>query len=229
MRQWSPDDLFEQSVAVAMSDEFVGDAIPAECPKDFVEDFPFDGLTSFLGRLEIHEREALFQLVREDLHAELLKEVKAEQVVKSAQEKAIIDTLSRKLADKVDTELKSIAHHAVDLAIVMAEQVTRRAIELDQAALQTAVETIVYRAKRGTKFTVVVNPEDATYLEARPDDMARLNIEQIDVDQRIERGGCLITADGQEWDYTVTGRLDRLADVVRESIQEAGDTPEEPS
>jgi len=229
VRQWSPDDLYEQSVAVATADIFVGDADPSESDVDFVEDFPHDGLTSFLGRLDIVEREALFQLVREDLRDELVKEVEAEQAEKRAQERTIIDTLSHKLETKVDDELNTIAHQAVDLAIAMAEQITRHTIALDPTALQKAIETVVFRARRGTKFTVVVNPEDAAYLETRPEDMARMNIEQIDIDQRIERGGCLVEADGQEWDYTVSGRLDQLSEVVRECIQDSGNATEEPT
>ena len=229
MHPWSPDDLYAQSIAVATSDEFVGSEETADSTKDFVEDFPHDGLGSFLNRLELPEREMLFQLVRDDLHKEIVAEVEARQSEQREEERAVTEALALRLEEKVDEELLSIARNALELSITMAEQITRQTIELDRDALQKAVDTVVYRAKRGTKFTVVVNPEDASNLESRPDEMSRLGIEKIDVDQRIERGGCLIEADCQEWDYTVSGRLEQLSAVVRESILESPTVTEEPT
>ena len=225
MHQWSPDDLYEQSVAVA--DVFTGDTSAAETGLDFVEDFPADGLGSFLTRLDMTEREELYQLVRDEQRHELEVDVEAKYADTRVQEQAITEAFAKRLEEKIDAELKAIAHNALDLSIAMAEQITRCVIELDRSTLLTAVETVVYRAKRGTRFTIIVNPEDAKYLQARPEDMERLNIAEIEIDPRIERGGCLVDADGQEWDYTVAGRLERLTEVVRETIMESKTAPEE--
>ncbi len=227
MHQWSPDDLYEQSVAVAGGEEFTREKSTEGTRLDFVEDFPSDGLGSFMNRLDLSEREALYQMIRDEQRQEIEQEVEEKYADTREHDRSVIEALATRLEEKVDEDLKSIAHSALDLSLAMAEQITRRVIELDRSVLQSAIETIIYRAKRGTKFTVVVNPDDAHYMQERPDDLARLNIVEIEIDQRIERGGCLVTADGQEWDYTVSGRLDRLTEVVRESILESKSVSED--
>ena len=42
----------------------------------------------------------------------------------------------------------------------MAEQVLRRAVDIDRDVLLKSIETIIFRAERGTRFTVTANPED---------------------------------------------------------------------
>lgn len=225
MRPWSPDDLLEASAAVAAA----VDERPAAFDPDFVEDFPRDGLAGFLNRLELHEREALYQLVREELHEKIHAELAADYARRIEEGRTVAAALARRLEEKFDEELTSVAHHALDLSIAMAEQIVRHTVDLDRDALLKALETVVFRVKRGTRFTVVVHPDDADYLRERPQDLERLNITNVEIDRRIERGGCLVDADGQEFDYTLAGRLDRLEEVVREVMLDADGAAEEPS
>ena len=62
----------------------------------------------------------------------------------------------------------------------------------------------------------------------RPDELETLNIVSVESDRRIERGGCAITSEGQEWDYTVGGRFEKLSEIIRESILDKIETREEP-
>ena len=225
MRPWSPDDLFDASVAVAAEVSDLPEAPGIDL--DFVEDYPDDGLDGFLSRLEIDERESLYKLVSAEVREEIRREMAEENRLWLERGSKVNEELARNLGERFDAELKSVSHQALELAIAMAEQVVRRHIELDRDALLKALETVIYRAKRGTRFTIVVHPDDAEYINARPEDLDRLNIERVESDQRIERGGCLVEADGQELDYTVSGRLDRLEEVVRESVLESAADGEE--
>ncbi len=229
MLQWSPDELFAEAVAAAAVVDFAPAEGPAERTLDFVEDFPEDGLTSFLNRLEPDERDALYQLVDSEIRAEITRELAAENERWREQAHAFLEQLASRLEEKVDDEMAAVSRNAVELSIAMSEQIMRRAVELDRGSVLKAVETIIFRAKRGTKFTIIANPADADFLKQRPDDLTTLNIVAVESDRRIERGGCVITSDGQEWDYTVGGRFEKMAEIVRESILDKVETPEEPA
>ncbi|MBU0742411.1 flagellar assembly protein FliH [bacterium] len=229
MRQWSPDDLFDEAVAIAAAKDFVPAAETDIRTLDFVEDFPRDGMTSFLNRLEPHERDALYHMVDAEIRAEISRELARENERWRGQADAFLAKLAESLEGKIDEELTAVARNAVELSLAMAEQVTRRTIELDRGAVLRAIETIIFRAKRGTKFTVIAHPEDTHFLNHRPDELTSLNIVAVESDQRIERGGCVITSDGQEWDFTVDGRFEKLSEIVRESILDTIETREEPA
>ena len=47
----------------------------------------------------------------------------------------------------------------------MAEQILRTTLTVDREALLRALETLVFRAPRGTRFSMLVHPEDAAFLE----------------------------------------------------------------
>ncbi len=221
MRPWSPDDLYAASEAVATAV-----AEPSEpAGQDFVEDFPRDGLKGFLDRLELDERESLYQLVSDELREEIRSELEEENALWLEKGKSVARHLVQALEKKYDAALETVSRQALDLSIAMAEQIVRRSIELDSDALLTALETVIYRTKRGTRFTVLVNPADAEFLRSQPEELERLNIVGIEVDQRIERGGCLVEVDGQEFDYTVSGRLEVMEEAVRQAM--LGGAPQE--
>jgi flagellar assembly protein FliH len=226
---WSPDELIAEAAAVAQGATFHPEGGGDERALDFVEDYPRDGLTSFLNRLEPHERDALYQLVDGEIRAEITRELAEENERWRERAHAFIEELAQRLDAKLDEELEKVSRSAVELSIAVAEQILRRAIELDEGAALKAIETIIFRAKRGTKFTVIAHPEDAQYLQQRPDELTSLNIVAVESDRRIERGGCVITSEGQEWDYTVGGRFEKLSEIVRESILDKVESREDPS
>jgi flagellar biosynthesis/type III secretory pathway protein FliH len=227
VRPWSPDDLFaEASSAVALLEP---GGTAAGQPEDerglcFVEDFPADGLGGFLHRLDAQERETLFKLVETEVRGEVVRQLRLDNEQWRQGIDETIRNLGAAMQARVADELHDVARHAVELSIAMAEQILRRAVELDRSVLLKAVETIVFRAERGTSFTLIANPADVTALQDHAETLRDLNIVSVNPDRRIERGGCVINAGGREWDYTLGGRFERLAEVVRESMLE---TPEE--
>ncbi len=227
MRPWSPDDLIaEASAAVALLDTpgAAGGRLELERGLSFVEDFPADGLGGFLHRLDAQERETLFKLVETEVRGGVSRQLRLD----NEQWRQGIDETIRSLAvavqARVADELHDVARNAVELSIAMAEQILRRAVVLDRDVLLKAVETIIFRAERGTSFNLIANPADVAALQDHADTLRELNIVSVNPDRRIERGGCVINAGGREWDYTVGGRFERLSEVVRESMLE---TPEE--
>ena len=230
MPHWSPDELFAEASAAAAEATFAPASAPATATDgqvlDFVEDFPQDGLTSFLNRLDDDERDALYALVDGEIRAEITRELVEENERWREQSHAFLEELSETLDTRIDEELTRISRSAVDLSIAMSEQILRRSVEFDDQAVLKAIETIIFSAKCGTKFTVIAHPEDTQFLKQRPDELTSLNIVAVEADRRIERGGCVITSDGQEWDYTVGGRFEKLSEIVRESILDKVETPE---
>ncbi len=226
MQPWSPDDLLAEAAAVAgavtadpaAAFDPLGGVLVESSNREFVEDHPSDGLTGFLARLEPEEREALYQLVESELRERVRAELEAENARWRQEREAMLQQLADELRRHTDTVLEEVARRCVELAIAMAEQVVRCRLEVDRESLLRALETIVYRAPRGTKFTLLANPEDIAFLREHAAALEALGIEEIHPDRRITPGGCTITAGGQEWDYTVEGRLERIASVVREAL-----------
>lgn len=220
MRPWSPDDLITEATAAVALLEAPGAGAPDERSLSFVEDFPADGLGGFLHRLDAQERETLFRLVETEVRGEVSRQLRLE----NEQWRQGIDGTIRELAAAVRTqvadEMHDVARNAVELSIAMAEQILRRAVELDRDVLLKAVETIIFRAERGTSFSLIANPADVAALQDHAEALRELNIVSVNPDRRIERGGCVINAGGREWDYTLGGRFERLAEVVRESMLE---------
>lgn len=212
----------EAKAAVALLDA-PGAGASDERGLSFVEDFPADGLGGFLHRLDAQERETLFRLVETEVRGEVTRQLRLE----NEQWRQGIDATIRELAaaarTQVADELHDVARNAVELSIAMAEQILRRAVELDRDVLLKAVETIIFRAERGTSFTLIANPADVAALQDHAEALRELNIISVNPDRRIERGGCVINAGGREWDYTLGGRFERLAEVVRASMLELPD------
>jgi hypothetical protein len=194
--------------------------LQAERGLSFVEDFPVDGLGGFLHRLDAQERGTLFKLVETDVRGDVSRQLRLENEEWRLGIDGTIRSLAAEVQARVADELHDVARNAVELSIAMAEQILRRAVVLDRDVLLKAVETIIFRAERGTSFSLIANPADVAALQDHADTLRDLNIVDVNPDRRVERGGCVITAGGREWDYTVSGRFERLAEVVRESMLE---------
>jgi len=223
VRPWSPDDLIAEAsraVAVLEAPAAGDERLQAERGLSFVEDFPADGLGGFLHRLDAQERETLFRLVETEVRGDVSRQLRLENEEWRRGIDGTIRNLAAEVQARVADELHDVARNAVELSIAMAEQILRRAVVLDRDVLLKAVETIIFRAERGTSFNLIANPADVAALQDHADTLRDLNIVSVNPDRRVERGGCVITAGGREWDYTLGGRFERLAEVVRESMLE---------
>lgn len=226
MRPWSPDDLIAEATAAVSLLDPAGEAAGGsedERGLSFVEDFPADGLGGFLHRLDAQERETLFRLVETEVRGDVARQLRLENEEWRQGIDGTIRALAEAVQARVADELHDVARDAVELSIAMAEQILRRAVALDKDVLLKAVETIIFRAERGTSFTLIANPADVTALQDHAEVLRELNIVSVNPDRRVERGGCVINAGGREWDYTLGGRFERLAEVVRESMLEPAD------
>jgi len=225
VQPWSPDDLLaEASAAVAVVAAEPGEGFapleqePVSRDLDFVEDHPSNGLNGFLSRLTPEERASLYQLVEAEITERVREELTAENAQWRRQQAALLEQVAEQWRQQQRRDLDQIASRSVELAIAMAERMLYCRLQVDREALLRSLETLVYRAPRGTAFTLLVNPEDVDWLQEHAADLAALNIEEIRSERRVSPGGCLVTTDGQEWDFTVKGRFEKLAMVVREAL-----------
>lgn len=228
MRQWSPDEFAAEIASVAHGATATL-AAPFESSQDFdsddiefVEDFPRDGIDGFLRRLSLDERELLFQVVGVQVRAEVEAELAEKRRLERIEEDAALRALKEQLVKQTDDELHSVARQAMELSIAIAEQVLRREVSLDRTALLKSIETIIFRAERGTKFKLLAHPADVAVLREHEETLKELNIIDVNADRRIERGGCIVSADGREWDYTLGGRFETLVEVVRNAMADGG-------
>lgn len=105
------------------------------------------------------------------------------------------------------------------LALEIAQRVTRRAIEVDAKSVETALETAVSLVMRPTKAKIRVNPADEQVSrDLMPKLLAtfdRVKHVEINADESIERGGCILQAEGgASIDATVSTQLDRIVEAL---------------
>lgn len=107
----------------------------------------------------------------------------------------------------------------LNLALEIAQRVTRRAIEVDAKSVETALETAVSLVMRPTRAKIRVNPIDE---QVSRDLMPRLlatfdRVKHVEItgDESIERGGCILQAEGgASIDATVSTQLDRIVEAL---------------
>lgn len=158
----------------------------------------------------------------EGLDAGLRKGREEAQALQSARELAAGRDLAHRVANLWGTFEEGLAHleetlaaRLLDLALVLAEQVVRRHVELDAQAiaapLQEAVAALLDSAGR---LHVSVNPDDLG--------MARVALEAIDasgrctiaVDPSLTVGECRVESPDAAVDATLDGRWRRVCDAV---------------
>lgn len=104
----------------------------------------------------------------------------------------------------------------VRLAILLAEKVTKRRLEIDPRLVVDQVESVLRLVARPTRLVVRVHPLDLPLVrEAMPGLMSRLPVaEHVELlgDPGLERGSCVATtAGGGSIEATIDGQLERLA------------------
>lgn len=214
--KWSPDEF----VSNDSSGKDIWDLLeaPGNCTFDFVEDTPRGGAISYMNRLNQAERDAVYALVDERARAEIQTELQiANQAAETVRHQALQDLLV-KLEDHVEEELHLIAKGAVELAIAMCEQIVKSNINLDRQTMLKRISSIIGRAGQGAELTVIANPVDLDYLHDYADELKRLNVVALIPDKGLDVGSCLVTSEGRQWDLTVSGQVEALSEMVRESI-----------
>lgn len=104
----------------------------------------------------------------------------------------------------------------VRLAVMLAEKLTKRRLEIDPTLVIDQVSAVIRLIARPSRLTVRVHPADeALVREALPGLLASLPLAEhvgIVSDPALARGSCVATtAGGGVVDASITGQLDRIA------------------
>lgn len=233
MQRWSPEafDLEATGAPVVRVDGNVftplaGAALvpaPGAGDRQFRSETGFSDPRALMSHLAPHERALVCELVEQDLarsyavrEQALRDELEEGRRRDRQQQQAAQDAFAAAWQQQQDGRLREIAVAAARLAVQLAGKLVRRAAEGDPQTLARTLETVLYGAGARGPLTVSVHPDDAAWLEQRPELRERLRIGDLVHDRRIERGGCVVAADGHEWDATLAGQLEILGEVVEE-------------
>jgi flagellar assembly protein FliH len=115
-----------------------------------------------------------------------------------------------------DAILAEARQDVLRLAVLLAEKVTKRAIEIDHEVAAAQLESVLALVARPTRLIVRVHAMDEPIVrEALPGLMAKFPAAQhveLRSDDQIERGSCVARTEGGGWlDASVKTQLDRLA------------------
>lgn len=202
-------------------------------PLQFQRETGYTDPHSLLATLTREERADIYELAeldvagayearqkeQADAFAAQLEESKAEAA-------ASLAAWTRDIEAVVQADLSAAAAGAARLAIQVAEKIIRASVAVDQAALTRALETILFKQQAAAPLQVFASPRDAVWLADQAELRSRLNIEVVSDDRRLTDGDCRVRSDGREWDLSIAGQLEVLADIIEESITtRSGDEP----
>ncbi|HPF70700.1 MAG TPA: FliH/SctL family protein, partial [Candidatus Krumholzibacteria bacterium] len=239
-QKWCPEAFDTSPVAVFRSDGPVFESdLQGLAPGMLSEETEWDrtfraerGLgdpSNLMGHLSALERTTICELVEQDVsraYAErevlLRAELEAARDREVAELRAAQEAFAASWTEATDAHLQQIAGAAARLALQLAGKIVRRVAADDAGVLTRAVETVFYGAGTRDALAVTVHPDDAAWLEANPTVRERLRIGTVTPDRRVERGGCLLAADGREWDATLQSQLDTLGEVLEEWVTTLG-------
>lgn len=110
----------------------------------------------------------------------------------------------------------------INLAASFAEKVLRSSIELDSDAASRVIEAMLEEIRDVKEITLVLNPEDCRRIREIIDDYVEEHpsLEEITVspNENMDRGGCRIKTQFGDFDGSIRGQLDHLADQLVKSL-----------
>lgn len=201
----------------------VAATITGPAPQKFRRESGFADGKALMSHLTPEERSQVFELVELDVakdYAAREELVRAECERRSEQTRQEFLNWGTEYAQQTDREMRQIACSAVRLAFQLAERIVRARVAADPGILVRAVESTLFKIQSNRPLTVTVNPEDAAWLEQQPELLKRLRIGEMVADRRVSRGGCRIESQAQEWDATLRGQIDALAELLEETMAE---------
>lgn len=213
MLKWSLDDL--PSAAGQFRE-------PAPSTRYFIEDHQHGGAQALLNRLTEEEREAVYDLVADDVRAEIQQELYGNYGQELEVMRSALVPLGKRLEETVRRELHDIATGAVGLAVAVAERLARRSIETDESYLVRCLEELVGRTQVGASLEVVAHPAEIDRLRSCEAELRDLNVTTLVPDRSLEPGGCIVRSAGQEWDLTFRGQVDALSEMIHDAVTYGG-------
>lgn len=239
MRKWSPEPLAAGKAAAHFVAEWSGlmsalspTANPTGRPAERIAFSPLYDASGAVEREpaavaedEDAERNASAAELAAEIAAqeEALAATYAEKLAAYAAEREVAeqrwrDEFATRIAAERERTLHDLARETGQLAVQLAEKIVRATIAHDEAVLIRAIETVLHKVDASTVLVVTAHPDDAKRLAADQALRARLRIAAVKEDRRVERGGCLVAADRQEWDATIAKQLATLAEKVDEAL-----------
>ncbi len=228
MQKWSPEPFVAEFATAAPGAQPEGEEFAAvETPGDnagvFRRDFMTASQENWLALMNKEERAQVYQLVENDVRKKYEQKLAAAEASWRGELQEWRDSFAAAFAEEVGGKLRLLARQTGALAVALAERIVRRCVEVDQEVLVRALEVVLNKLEAGSTLTVKVNAADAEYLANNPELLAKLRISQVVTDRRVERGGCLAVTSLEEWDATVAGQMECLAEIVQEAL--SGDFP----
>ncbi len=233
MQKWSPEPFDPgqskvvngaQEAAAAFAGEGAGaraEGQPTPSAVRFRREAGFASNAALLAHLTQEERATLFELVEIDVAEKYEARAREQEEAFAAdlqESRRAFQAWADAFSAAVNGELQEMAKSCIGLAVQLAERILRAKIELDREVLVRCLETTLYKVPAGHPLEIAVNPEDAAWLEDNPDLLKALRIETVVSDRRISKGGCAVGSGGREWDATLEGQLEALAQMVQEQV-----------
>ena len=242
MRKWSPEAFDLESAGATVvrggGEPFTplgGELADRTGDRRFRSERGFGDPAGIMDQITPEERALICDLVEQDVareyrrrEEELRRELESAHAAALAEVRAAQQAFAAAWQEQHDHRLQGIADAAARLALQLAAKLVRREIAAEPAALARTLETVFYGAGARGPLTVTVHPDDAAWLEDQPELRERLRIGDVVADRRVDRGGCVVAADGREWDATLAGQLETLGEVVEEWLTTAGRGGPEP-
>jgi len=240
MQKWCPEAfdtaVIDQFSGVIADSEFSSDSTPAITDEESLEsrfrsESRFTSSEALLNHLTRKERATLFDLVEQDVATEY-EEKAAENLKQQAQQlKTLEDSFHQgleNLASEMDAawgrRIKEMSEASARLAIQLAEKIVRAKVAVDETVVARALETAHYKLKDASELSVTVSPDDLVYLEKQSELLKGMKIAHLSSDRRIQRGGCIVKAQDEQWDASVNRQLETLGEIIEEAIARAEPT-----
>ena len=191
----------------------------------FLSESGFQGPEAMMAHLTPEERAQVYELVEQDLTVEYearereLALAQATELEKTRQAfDQALGAWSTRITEAQARHCKDVAEAAARITLVLAEKIIRSKVETDPEILRRGLETALFKLEERRGITVIVNPDEAAWLESQPEILEKQGITQVQADRRIEKGGCMIRTENREWDATLKGQLSYLGDLVEEMV-----------
>ena len=129
-----------------------------------------------------------------------------------------IDSLLKEAKKKSEQTIRGIELKVIDLAVHLAEQITRKTIreypEIVEKIVQDAMSYLI-----GSETVILkVSEDDFEAINSRYDKWLQLSGSskefRIEVDRRLKSGDCLVETEGGIIDASVTDRLETIAEEI---------------
>lgn len=132
--------------------------------------------------------------------------------------------IARELAAARQGIFESAAREVVELAVLIAERIVRREIELDPEVALRASRELLQRAAAGSQVVVRLAPADLALAQERLGGLAEasgLDGVRLRVDPALSPGGCVVETDAGSLDARVETQLERIREALLPALEEA--------